>query len=114
MDIEKNTDGSEIVSSDIDEVISFSEKLVDEQTKPSRPFKQHFNATIEMFGDKSTLTQVVMLLACVRSIIKSQTPGEIRLNIGKHVASDNFAFSVNGQEIVDVKLEGNKTAFEIN
>lgn len=109
--IEKNSEDE----SSIDDMLSFSEDLIEEHTsKLNRPFKQHFNATVEMFGDKSTLTQVVMLLACVRSIIKSQSSGEIKVLVGKRIGSDNFAFSVNGQEITDVKLEGNKTVFEIN
>lgn len=111
MDIE-NID---VVSSNMDDVLSFSEELIDEREKQlNRPFKQHFNATVEMFGDRSTLTQIVMLLAFIRTFIQQKQPAELKLSIGKHlVSNDEFTFSVNGQEIQQLKAD-NKAILEIN
>ena len=114
MDLEDKTEEVS-ASSTMDDVLSFSEGLVDEREQQlKRPFKQHFNATVEMFGDRSTLTQIVMLLSCLRTFIQQKQPAELKLTIGKHlVSNDEFTFSVNGQEIQQLKIDSGST-FEIN
>ena len=112
-----NLDNREVdaPSSSIDDMFSFSEELIDERERESnRPYKQHFNATVEMFGDRTTLTQIVILLTCLRNFIQEKRPAELHLSIGKHMTStDEFTFSVNGQEISQLKVDSGST-LEIN
>ena len=67
-----------------------------------RPYSQHFEADIQLFGDKTTLTQIVFLLAYLRHYIQTKTPGEIKVSVGKHLETEAFNFSVNGEEIQQV------------
>lgn len=67
-----------------------------------RPYSQHFEADIRMFGDKTTLTQIVLLLAYIRYHIQSKMPGDIKISIGKHLETEAFSFSVNDQEVPQV------------
>ena len=65
-----------------------------------RPYSQHFNANVDMFGDKTTLTQIVILLSYIRQYVQSRTPGEIKVSIGKHLnPTEAFTFVVNGEEV---------------
>ena len=64
-----------------------------------RQYSQHFEADIQMFGDKTTLTQIVILLAYIRSLIQAKTSGEIKVSVGKNLESEMFTFSVNGEEV---------------
>lgn len=74
-----------------------------EELLGKRPYSQHFNANIEMFGDKITLTQIVMLLAYIRHHIQTRSSGEIKVSIGKHMnPTEAFTFTVNGEEIPQV------------
>ena len=72
----------------------------------NRPYSQHFEADISMFGDKTTLTQIVLLLSFLRYHIQNKTPGDIKVSVGKHLETDTFAFTVNGQEVPQVKPTG--------
>lgn len=67
-----------------------------------RPYSQHFEADIQMFGDKTTLTQIVLLLAYIRHHIQTKTPGDIKVSIGKHLETEAFNFSVNDEEIQQI------------
>ena len=67
-----------------------------------RPYSQHFDADVHMFGDKTTLMQVVLLLAYIRNHIQTKTPGDIKVSIGKHLETEAFTFSVNGHEVPQV------------
>lgn len=71
-------------------------------TSQGRPYSQHFEADIQMFGDKTTLTQIVLLLAYLRHHIQNKTPGEIKVSVGKHLETEAFNFSVNGEEIPQI------------
>lgn len=72
---------------------------------PQRQYSQHFEADIKMFGDKTTLTQIVLLLAYLRHHIQNKTPGEIKVSIGKHLETEFFNFTVNDEEIQQVRPE---------
>lgn len=67
-----------------------------------RPYSQHFEADIQMFGDKTTLTQIILLLAYIRHHIQTKTPGEIKVSVGKHLETEAFNFSVNDEEIQQI------------
>ena len=66
---------------------------------------------IKIIGDKSTVSQIVLLLAYIRAYLQSKEDGEIKVKIGKNMVSQFFAFQVNDQEIVQVKP---KDELEIN
>jgi len=70
-----------------------------------RNYSQHFEADIRMFGDKTTLTQIVLLLAYLRHHIQNKIPGEIKVSVGKHLETEAFTFSVNDQEVPQVIAE---------
>ena len=70
-----------------------------------RPYSQHFEANIDMFGDKTTLTQIVVLLSFLRWHIQNKEPGEIKVSVGKHLETETFSFSVNGQTIPQIVAE---------
>lgn len=76
-----------------------------------RPYSQHFEADIQMFGDKTTLTQIVILLSYLRYHIQNKIPGDIKVSVGKHLETEAFNFSVNEQEVPQIKPE---TEIEIN
>lgn len=56
---------------------------------------------VRFVGDKSTISQVVMLLAYIRHAVKNNLRKDINVEIGKYVANKELLFDVNGQEIDD-------------
>lgn len=76
------------------------DNVVEQSSK--RPYSQHFDADVHMFGDKTTLMQVVLLLTYIRHRIQTKTAGEIKVSIGKHLETEAFTFSVNGHEVPQV------------
>lgn len=86
---------------------------MDSENNVKRPYSQHFNANIKLFGDKTTLTQIVLLLTCIRYYIETKTPGEIKVSVGKNLDTESFTFSVNDEEIQHI-TPGNKIDLEIN
>ena len=63
---------------------------------------KHVETDIKIIGDKTTNTQIVMLLAYIRYFLQRKQSSEIKVNIGKHVNSDFFAIQVNDQEIPEL------------
>ena len=57
---------------------------------------------IKILGDKTTISQVVQLLAYIRHAIKYNLSTNIDVQIGKYVMNTPFAMEVNGQEIQDL------------
>ena len=57
---------------------------------------------IKILGDKTTISQVVQLLAYIRHAIKYNLNTHIDVQIGKYVMNTPFAMDVNGQEIQDL------------
>lgn len=93
-----------------EEVIDLEEQTA-KQIKQQRGFSQHFEADIKLFGEMTTITQIVVLLAYIRDMIQSKTPGDIKLSIGKNLETNVFSFTVNEQEIAHFKA---KNELEIN
>ncbi len=58
-------------------------------------------SNIKVIGDKSTVCEVVQLLAYIRHAIKNKQQIKIEVNVGSKVNSDFFGFQVNEQEIKD-------------
>ena len=58
-------------------------------------------SNIKIIGDKSTVCEVVQLLAYIRHAIKNKQQIKIEVNVGSKVNSDFFGFQVNEQEIKD-------------
>lgn len=86
------------------EIQDFSTQTIEEiELKKARGYSQHFDADIHIFGERTTLTQIVVLLAYLRDMIQSKTPGDLKLSVGKHLDTDVFSFTVNGQEISHIK-----------
>jgi len=56
---------------------------------------------VKFIGDKSTISQIVMLLAYIRHAVKNNLRKDITVNIGKYVVNKELLFDVNGQEIDD-------------
>ena len=57
---------------------------------------------IRFLGDKSTISQIVQLLAYIRHAVKYNDHLHIDVEIGKYVMNSPLAFDVNGQEIADL------------
>ena len=66
---------------------------------------------IKLVGNQETIVQIVALLSYIRNLINNSSEGEIKVLVGKNINSNYFAFSVNDQEIADLKA---KTAININ
>ena len=58
-------------------------------------------SSIKVIGDKSTVCEVIQLLAYIRHAIKNKEQIKIEVNVGSKVNSDFFGFQVNEQEIKD-------------
>ena len=56
---------------------------------------------VRFLGDKSTISQVVMLLAYIRHAVKNNLRKDITVQIGKNVVNKELLFDVNSQEIDD-------------
>ena len=70
-------------------------------------FPQPFDMTMQLVGDKSTLTEIVFLIAYIRDVILSHQPAKINLDIGQHLNSAYFGFTVNGEPVADIKAQKN-------
>ena len=57
---------------------------------------------VRFLGDKTSISQVVQLLAYIRHALKYNDHIHIDVEIGKYVVNSPFAFDVNGQEIADL------------
>ena len=66
---------------------------------------------ITLFGGKMTVVEIVTLLAYIRNAINSNRHVTINLEIGKNVDNDVFNFTVNGEQIDDLRVAEN---FNIN
>lgn len=64
--------------------------------------KDSIETDIKIIGNKNTITQIVILMAYIRHIIKSNKPSDILLKIGKNRSGDFFAIQVNDYEIDDI------------
>lgn len=63
---------------------------------------------IRLVGDEIINGQLVLLLAYIRDILNNNPNGaDIKISIGKNMHMDEFAFSVNEQEIPLVKAKNN-------
>ena len=58
-------------------------------------------SSIKVIGDKSTVCEVIQLLAYIRHAIKNKQQIKIEVNVGSKVNSDFSGFQVNEQEIKD-------------
>lgn len=75
---------------------------IDNSVHTDAHLKNHFDVTVQMFGDKSTLTEVCFLIAYIRDMIMNGRSGDIKVEVGKHVSSDFFGFTVNGEPMAKV------------
>ena len=66
---------------------------------------------VKLIGNQETIVQIVALLSYIRNLINTSTEGDIKISVGKNINSNYFAFSVNNQEIADLKA---KTSININ
>jgi hypothetical protein len=63
---------------------------------------------IKLVGDEIINGQIVLLLAYIRDILNNNSNGaDIKVSVGKNMHVDEFAFSVNDQEIISVKAKNN-------
>lgn len=77
----------------------------EQKIKEERGYSQHFGIDVKLFGERTTLTQVVILLAFLRDLIQKKEQGEIKISVGKHLETDVFSFTVNDQEVPHVKAQ---------
>lgn len=70
-----------------------SQKLVDYPTE------------LKFIGERTTICQVIQLLAYIRNAIKNNRRQDIKVTIGKNIENGKFLFDVNGQEIPDLKAQ---------
>lgn len=66
---------------------------------------------IKLIGNQETIVQIVALLSYIRNLLNNSAEGDIKVSVGKNINSNYFAFSVNNQEIADLKA---KTEININ
>ena len=85
------------------------EEIVPENTSPN--IFNPIETDLKMVGNQTTIVQIIALLSYIRNIINTSSEGEIKVSIGKNVNSNFFAFSVNNQEVADLKA---KESIEIN
>ena len=57
---------------------------------------------IRLIGDKSTIAQIVQLLAYIRYAVQNNMKTEIRVPIGQYVVNTVLHFDVNGQQVPDL------------
>ena len=108
--MEEDTD-SLVSQEEIPEEFIDEEEQAIQQIKKKRGYSQHFEADIKVFGEMTTITQIVVLLAYIRDMVQSKTSGDIKLSIGKNLETDVFSFTVNDQEIAHFKA---RNELEIN
>ena len=82
-----------------------------DQQKTSPNIFNPVETDIKLVGNQETIVQIVALLSYIRNLINNSSEGEIKVLVGKNINSNYFAFSVNDQEIADLKA---KTAININ
>ena len=73
-----------------------------QQNNNNRHYSQHFNTDVELFGDRITISQIVLLLTYIRYHVQNKIPGDIKVSIGKNLETEFFTFTVNGQELPHV------------
>lgn len=56
---------------------------------------------LRMIGDKSTIAEVVRLVAYIRHAVMNNLNKTIVVNIGENVVNTKFLFDVNGLEVQD-------------
>ncbi len=79
------------VSADEDQVVFQQKDLVDSQ--------------VIFVGDKTTICQVVQLLAYIRHAIQNNMKTDIKVKIGYNITNSDFMFSVNGLQIPDFRTQ---------
>ena len=63
------------------------------------------DSDLTLIGDKSTICQVVQLLAYIRHAIQNNLQTEIKVKVGHKIANGTFMFAVNGLEIPDYRTQ---------
>ena len=82
-----------------------------DQQKTSPNIFNPVETDIKLIGNQETIVQVIALLSYIRNLLNNSAEGDIKVSVGKNINSNYFAFSVNNQEIADLKA---KTAININ
>lgn len=59
------------------------------------------DANVHFFGDKTTIAQIVQLLAYVRHAIQYNEKADIVVQVGHKIMNTPFSMTVNDQEISD-------------
>lgn len=59
---------------------------------------------VTLFGDRNILIQVVMLLGYIRDAIRRNEPVEIKVEVGKSIRNGNFNFTLDNEEVPDVRI----------
>ena len=86
--MEKKKQKTNVDNSQIDEVnIGYNPNLVE--------------TNLRMIGDKSTIAEVVRLVAYIRHAVMNNLNKTIVVNIGENVVNTKFLFDVNGLEVQD-------------
>lgn len=64
--------------------------------------KNHYTASVQLYGDKKVLTKILYILAHIRSYANSNKSGTIHINIPDN--TDTFSFTVNEEEIPAIEI----------
>jgi hypothetical protein len=83
------------------------EAAIDQNGKdPNKDFTKNLVETnIRCIGDKTTVCQIVELLAFIRNSVANNREENITVKIGHKVANAKFLFDVNQLEIPDLKTQ---------
>lgn len=76
--------------------------MSDEKEKNISNSNNFVETNIKVIGDKTTVCQVVQLLAYIRHAIKNSERADITVKVGRNIADGHFLFDVNGLEIPDL------------
>ena len=76
-------------------------KLVLERMERSKNYRE---SEVVLFGDRNILIQVGMLLGYIRDAIRRNEPAEITVEIGKSLRNGNFNFTLDNEEVPDIRM----------
>lgn len=83
-----------------------NELTLEEQILKNQSLNTNLVDTIVHFvGDKTTIGQIVQLLAYIRHAVKNNIETDINVSICKNVVGTELMFDVNGQQINDYKTQ---------
>ena len=67
------------------------------------PLKTRHAADIRLIGDRTTMREIVLLLAYIRDILDEHRQADVMVHVGYNLKTDPLNFSVNNQEVPSLR-----------